>query len=149
MIEAFICNGMVGKLCKYLRMCGFDVLYQRESAKAQVQAMRENRILLTRNTKIKTKANVFLLESDNAHIQFKLVFDRFNMKESVNFFSRCLLCNELLAPVKKESVRKKVPYFTYQNIDEYAQCPKCSRIYWKGSHYQKMLSDIKKHLNLE
>jgi uncharacterized protein with PIN domain len=35
-----------------------------------------------------------------------------------------------------------VPYFTYKHFDEYAQCPQCDRVYWKGSHYKNMLKEV-------
>lgn len=139
----FLCNGMLGKLCKYLRICGVDTLYCNEGMKALLLARKENRIILTRNTQLKGKEGVFFVESEILPLQLKRIINHFNLTNSLNFFSRCLCCNELLIKVEKEKVRGSIPYYTYKNFNEFARCPNCTRIYWKGSHYEKMLREIK------
>ena len=73
----------------------------------------------------------------------KNIIDRYALQDEIQFFSCCLECNEKLTPVKKESVRDKVPYFTYKHFDEFTMCPNCQKVYWKGSHYKKMVKTIK------
>ncbi len=138
----FFCNGMLGKLCKYLRMCGIDTLYSNEGMKSLFQARKENRIFLTKNIKLKDKENVFFVESEILSVQLSTVIKYFNLKDHLNLFSRCLRCNEILINVTKEDIKNLIPFYTYKNFDEFAQCPKCRRVYWKGSHYQKMVQII-------
>ena len=142
----FLCNGMLGKLCKYLRICGIDTAYSNEGMKILIEAKKESRIILTKNTRLKGKEGVFFIEINNPVIQLKRIIAQFKLNDKLKFFSRCLLCNELLTPTDKESIKGKIPYYTYKNFDEFARCPKCQRVYWQGSHYQKMLEDIKKIL---
>jgi uncharacterized protein with PIN domain len=139
----FLCNGMLGRLCKYLRICGFDTLYSNEGIKALLQARQEGRILLTRNRQLKDKDRVFFLESESLPTQLGTLFREFHLKKELNPFSRCLCCNELLIPVEKENIKNYIPFYTYRNFNEFARCPKCQRIYWKGSHYQKMVDEIR------
>ncbi|MEO0094721.1 MAG: Mut7-C RNAse domain-containing protein [candidate division WOR-3 bacterium] len=140
----FLCNGMLGKLCKYLRICGIDTLYSNEGMKAFFLAKKENRIFLTRNTQLKDKEGVFFIESEVLPIQLNTIIKHFNLDNELNFFTRCLCCNELLVSIDKEGVKGVIPYYTYKNYNEFARCPRCHRVYWKGSHYQKMIQDIKK-----
>lgn len=142
----FLCDGMLGKLCKYLRICGVDTAYSNEGMKMLLAAKKENRVILTKNTHLKEKEGTFFIESDDPLIQLKYVIKEFGLKEKLGFFSRCLLCNELLVPVTKGKIRDKIPYYTYKNFDEFAQCPKCLRVYWQGSHYQKMREDLERFL---
>ncbi len=142
----FMCNGMLGKLCRYLRICGIDTTYSDQGIKALIVAKRENRIFLTRNTNLKKKENVFFISSENLFEQLNEIICKFNLTEEINFFSRCLCCNERLLAVDKERVRELVPFYTYKNFDEFAECPRCKRIYWKGSHYKKMVETIKKYI---
>ncbi len=137
----FICDRMLGTLCKYLRMSGFDTTYARDSKKALIEALQEERVLLTRNTRMRGQKHVFFINSDAPREQLRSVYDHFGLPDSMNFLSRCLLCNEPLKRAAKEDMRKLVPFFTYKNFDEFAQCPKCRRVYWKGSHYLKMKRD--------
>jgi uncharacterized protein with PIN domain len=140
----FICDRMLGTLCKHLRMSGFDTTYAGDSKKSFIEALREDRVLLTRNTRIRGHKNVFFITTGALHEQLRSVYDHFGLRDSMNFLSRCLLCNEPLKSAAKEDIRKLVPFFTYKNFDEFARCPKCRRVYWKGSHYQKMKRDIER-----
>ena len=46
----FLADAMLGKLAKYLRICGFDTAYRTVNDEDPVQwARKEGRILLTRN----------------------------------------------------------------------------------------------------
>ncbi len=134
---------MLGRLCKYLRICGFDTLYSNEGIKALLQARQEGRIFLTRNRQLKDKDRVFFIESESLPIQLGILFREFHLEKELSPFSRCLCCNELLTPVEKENIRNYIPFYTYRNFNEFARCPRCQRVYWKGSHYQKMVDEIK------
>lgn len=140
---------MLGKLCKYLRMCGIDTLYSNEGIKAFFQARKEGRVFLTRNTQLIDKEGVFFIEPEILPAQIRIVIKEFNLKDQLNFFSRCLRCNELLATVKKEEIKNLIPFYTYKSFNEFARCPKCLRVYWQGSHYERMVEEIKKLINNE
>ncbi len=144
----FLCNGMLGKLCKYLRMCGIDTAYSNEGVKAYLEARREGRIFLTRNSKLEGKEGVFFLQTEETSLQIKTVIRHFSLKDRLNFFSRCLRCNEPLEAITKEGIKGIIPYYTYQNFAEFVRCPRCQRIYWRGSHYEKMLQELKGLLEL-
>jgi uncharacterized protein len=57
-------------------------------------------------------------------------------------FSRCLLCNEELQPVAKGEVEGRVPDFIYRGYDSFHLCPRCRRIYWPGTHLEKMKREV-------
>ena len=142
MAKKFICNGMLGKLCKLLRICGIDTLYSNRGIVILVEARKERRVILTKNTRLRNGEGVFFIETSLPAVQLKNVIDKYNLQNEIRPFSRCIECNDKLVPVNKESVRDKVPYFTYKNFDEFAICSNCQRVYWKGSHYKRMLEDI-------
>lgn len=150
MVATFICNGMLGKLCKLLRMCGIDTAYSNQGMKILLEARQQARVVLTRNTHLRDKEGVFFLESSDSREQFQQVIEHFDLHKHMRLFSRCIECNSELKSVSKSSVRGKVPYFTYKNFTEFAECQTCGRVYWKGSHYKNMLKDIEdviKHKN--
>jgi uncharacterized protein len=66
------------------------------------------------------------------------VLDRFDLVRAINPFRRCMRCNEILRPISKEEIRDRLLPQTGQHFDEFYNCPKCGRIYWKGSHYSRM-----------
>ncbi len=91
---------------------------------------------------MRNKNGIFFVQTSNPTLQLKDVITHYNLQKDIRPFSRCIECNCLLKSVKKESIRDNVPYFTFKNFDEFAQCPNCERVYWKGSHYKRMLQEI-------
>jgi len=57
-------------------------------------------------------------------------------------FSRCAECNTPLIPASKESVRDTVPPYVFQTQRRFLRCPHCQRVYWRGTHWARMLSRI-------
>jgi hypothetical protein len=51
----------------------------------------------------------------------------------------------LLAPqrphgieARRPATRDRLPPRTAELYDDFRQCPRCSRVYWRGSHYRRM-----------
>jgi len=49
-----------------------------------------------------------------------------------------MACNSLLQPVSKEEARQVIPRRTAELHDKFQRCKQRDRIYWKGSHYDRM-----------
>jgi uncharacterized protein with PIN domain len=145
----FICDGMLGKLCKLLRIIGIDCAYSNEGMAILVRARKEGRVILTSNTKLQGRHDVFFIEAAEPVKQLRDVVATHYLWDEIMPFNRCIICNEPLKGVPKESIRGKVPYFTYKHFDEYAQCPKCERVFWKGSHYRNMLKEVESVLGVK
>lgn len=141
-MPAFVCNGMLGRLCKLMRMCGFDTAYSNEGTAILVQARRENRVILTRNARFKHKKDVHFLPAHDPLEQLHIVINTYDLRRSIDILSRCLSCNALLRAVDKKKVQDRVPYYTYRHFDEFSECPDCGKIYWKGSHQTRMIERI-------
>ncbi|HEC78412.1 MAG TPA: hypothetical protein ENI34_04625 [candidate division WOR-3 bacterium] len=140
--KRFICDGMLGKLCKLMRMCGIDTAYSNRGRSIIIEAKRDNRIVLTKNTLLKNKNGVHFLESTDPAVQLKNILIYYSLRNEIKLFSRCIECNCRLQVVDKETVKDKIPYFTYKNFKEFAQCPQCRKVYWKGSHYKNMKKKV-------
>ncbi len=143
MIRKFICNGMLGKLCKLLRICGIDAAYSNQGMAILLEARKQNRIVLTRNTRLQKKKEVFFMKTSDPVEQLEHIISEFKLKNRIAPFSRCIECNCKLKAVDKTLIRNSIPYFTYKHFDEFALCPNCRRVFWKGSHYKRMLKDIR------
>lgn len=141
-MPAFICNGMLGKLCKLMRMCGLDTAYSNEGTAILIHARREDRIILTRNTRFKDKEHVHYMKDSDPSEQLRRVIKEYHLEKRIKFLSRCLECNTLLRPVDKVTVQDRIPYYTYTHFTHFAECPNCHKIYWKGSHYKRMIDTI-------
>jgi uncharacterized protein len=142
---AFIADVMVGKLARWLRVLGFDVLYSNKYEDDEIIRISdaEGRLILTRDVQLARRApnRTLFIESGHYREQIQQVVRSLNLSD-FKAFSRCLECNAHLEEVDKEAVFEKVPPFVYLTQERFARCPSCDRIYWHGTHTQEMLKTI-------
>jgi uncharacterized protein with PIN domain len=140
-------------MVKWLRMMGYDTLaFNSGSDSAMVgAALREDRVILTRDTQIMKrravtsgKLKAVLITSDRPEIQACQVIEELNLDRDFSPFTVCLECNQILGPSSKAQVEGRVPPYVYQTQDQYMECPACHRIYWRGTHWQAMTRKIKR-----
>jgi uncharacterized protein len=143
----FICDVHLGRLAKYLRSAGFDTDYKSDLTDNQIIAIAvsEKRIILTRDrgllkNHLVTHGN--WIRSAYPREQFSEVIRRFDLKSSFKPFTRCLECNEVLLEVCKEEIISQLQTKTKKYYSSFKKCPICKRIFWEGSHYEKMRSYI-------
>ena len=48
----------------------------------------------------------------------------------------------LLEDVEKDQVRERIPPLAAELHDQFQRCRHCGRVYWKGSHYRRMVAWI-------
>lgn len=147
----FIVDENVGKLTKTLRMLGFDaVSFKGEDDSHLLRiALAENRIILTRDTHIlerqlvtSGKVRTMLIKSQIIREQISQVIDGLTLFSLIRPFTRCLEDNHILMSRTWEEVHERVPLYVRQTQKEYVECPKCGRIYWKGTHWQAMTKKL-------
>ena len=148
----FIADRTLGKLAKKLRVLGFDVVYWRGGnlEAALKAAAGDGRVLLTRSRRIPEEsegAQILVVEANDPQEQVLQVLSAFNLRpEAGQFFSRCLMCNEVLVPIPKGEAEGKVPDFIHRTYDSFHICPRCRRIYWPGTHFERMKKEMGKNL---
>jgi uncharacterized protein with PIN domain len=74
--------------------------------------------------------------------QLKEVFIRYDLKRNLNPFTRCMICNGEVVCVRKEEIESTLQPRTRSYYNEFRKCYNCGKIYWEGSHYEKMKSFI-------
>jgi len=139
----FITDVHLGKLARYLRMLGFDTLYDSFLEDEQIieWSVEQKRIILTRDLGILKNHRVkhgYFVRSTDPKEQAHEIVRRFDLKDKIAPFSLCMECNVVLQPVEKEAIRVQLPPETERTFDIFFQCPSCQRIYWEGSHHEKM-----------
>jgi uncharacterized protein with PIN domain len=139
----FTVDTHLGRLATYLRMLGFDALYEIgcDDRKLSRIAACESRILLTRDRGLLKRGQVtygYFVRATEPRLQLAEVLGRFNLSRAAVPFQRCLRCNTLLQPISKESICDRLPPRTAQAYHDFRICPGCDRLYWAGSHYEHM-----------
>jgi uncharacterized protein len=139
----FILDVHLGKLAAYLRMLGFDARYQScftDADLARISA-EEHRTLLTRDRELLKRGQVshgYWLRQTDSRRQTAEILDRFDLASAIQPFMRCMACNSLLEDVRKDQVGERIPPLVAELHNEFRQCRRCGRVYWKGSHYRRM-----------
>jgi uncharacterized protein with PIN domain len=136
----FIVTGELGRLAKWLRILGFDTVYvtQINPGSLIIQALRDDRIILTRNHRLPKSAGarIMLLGSERIKEQLQEVLHKLRLQpQPETFFIRCTICNEFLERIDKGSVKTQVPEYVFKTQEDFLVCPKCSRVYWQGTHW--------------
>ncbi|HTP01784.1 MAG TPA: Mut7-C RNAse domain-containing protein [Anaerolineales bacterium] len=139
----FVLDGHLGRLKSHLRMLGYDCLYETSYDDEQLLqlALAEDRVLLTRDRRLlmhKALQRGYLVRSLEPMQQFQEVVRRYSLIRWIRPFQRCIRCNHLLEPVEKQVIIDRLEPLTKLYFDEFHICPACRRIYWKGSHFEKM-----------
>lgn len=148
----FICDVHLGRLCKYMRMLGFDTLYSNQYTPQEMIALsiQEKRIILSRSfqlTRHKEVTHFYWIRSADPLEQIKDLVSKLDLSKLTDPLIRCLNCNHKLVPVVKPEILHRLEVRTSEYYNEFFICPDCDQIYWKGSHFENMLEFI--HQNLQ
>jgi uncharacterized protein len=145
----FVADVMLGRLAKWLRIGGFDVLYSNKFSDDELIAISnlEKRVLLSRDTRLlirKPVKDFIFLKSQDIQAQIRQVFDTLHISALSSPLTRCLSCNESLVDASRESVRGRVPRFVYETQPHFKSCPKCGKIFWAGTHRDAVVRTLTK-----
>ena len=138
----FLLEVHVGRLAAYLRMAGFDALYDNQASDAELASIvaREGRVLLSRDRYLLMRTAVdrgYWVRSPEPKQQLLEVVKRFDLAGSMRPFTRCLECNTILEEASRETLLERLPP-KIREKDVFRVCPSCQRVYWEGSHYERM-----------
>jgi len=148
----FVADVMLGRLAKWLRIAGFDVLYSNRFTDDELISLsrQDGRILLSRDTRLLVRRAVerfIFLETEEIQSQIRQVFKITHTRSLPGILSRCLSCNELLVAETREQVREFVPPFVFETQSQFKSCPTCGKIYWAGTHRQSVLHTLERLLH--
>ena len=132
-------------------MLGFDTLYSNSYDDFSLSRISRDhrRIILTRDRELLKRSMIthgYCLRSDQPMEQLLEVLKRFDLREKIRPFSRCLRCNSLLREIDRERAAASVPEYVARTYERYKTCPECGRIYWQGSHWEHMKSVLEASL---
>ena len=145
----FIADVHLGKLARYLRLCGFDTLFDTRYTDPEIMRISksEGRIILTRDRELLNNRKAIgglLVRSQDPGIQLKDVFDHLGLKSMVKPFTRCMECNGLIEEVSKEMIQDRLQPNTMLYYDRFFLCRQCDHVYWEASHFKRMKEYVDK-----
>jgi uncharacterized protein with PIN domain len=143
------CDAMLGGLAPWLRAAGYDAAWRKDWDDWDLIrfCQRENSILLTSDTGIFRIGIVRDGELPALWIphglrkteQLDYVLQKLNLPIRE---PRCMACGGGLAEVPKDQVRGQVPARSYDWLDHFYQCTRCGKIFWQGTHWQRIMEEL-------
>ena len=129
----FIASSSLGKLAAYLRLLGYDTLWQRfDDGDLLVDtALKEDRILLTQEKRLQQQVNatdVIVLKDESADEQLRALAKFYPLKSHTLGFALCSRCNVDLVSVEAE----------VHQTDSLYQCPLCEKTFRDSTHQRLM-----------
>ncbi len=150
----FVLDVHLGKLARHLRMLGFDSLWHPDYQDDVLErlAIDEGRVLLTRDRELHERtlktARSHYVQAIEPSAQLLEVLKAFSMIERVRsgqgFLTRCMECNSPILPMKAHHLTDRVPEHVLQQHEDFFLCPRCERVYWKGTHWTRMHDWVQK-----
>ena len=146
-----LCDQMLGTLAKWLRLFGFDTFYansEMEDEELLQVAKKEDSVIITRDKQLivrgkKEKLPVIEVNTTDLDEQLNLVLKNAAIDQKA-ILSRCSICNTILDEIEKSEVKGKVPTKIFERNEKFWFCSKCDKVYWMGSHYERILNKIEK-----
>ncbi len=144
---SFVLDVHLGRLARWLRLLGFDVKYRNDYEDPEIIqiALNEHRIILTRDRRMlfnSRVAHACWIHAVLPEAQVQEVLRRLDLFNQIKPFYRCTVCNGIIKKVNKMDIIDQLEPGTIRYYEEFFQCPDCSRIYWKGTHYERMTHQI-------
>ncbi|HKV87168.1 MAG TPA: DUF5615 family PIN-like protein [Candidatus Dormibacteraeota bacterium] len=142
----FLADCNVGRLARWLRALGYDASYHAriEDGALVREAAAESRVLLTRDRDLTRRrviqtgvVRAILIRDDDVIQQLRQVFAELGL-ELKEALTRCIECNAQLESRQAGLVAEQVPPYVRRTQSRYSQCPDCGRVYWAGTHWQRM-----------
>lgn len=149
----FIIDGMLGKLARWLRLAGHDVIYikelgvgiEKEDAALVEKAKLEGRILLTSDVELNGRARragvkSFLVSGNDVVSQLVEISKLGGQKVEIDLEnSRCPVCNGPLRTAEPREVEGSVPAAVAKSHRQFWVCSDCGKAYWRGGHWKNII----------
>jgi uncharacterized protein with PIN domain len=148
----FIVDRMLGTLCRYLRLMGYDAasanVYaegnRREDTLLLLLAREEHRLLLTRDRELARRGgeHAVLITGEDVMAQLRQLA-RAGVITPVLRLNRCSICNEYLRPASADEVNSASYAPKKKEQLDFYWCRRCRKLYWMGSHGKNLEKRLK------
>jgi len=145
----FLCDPSLGGLARWLRAAGYEAQVDEKVPGHRLpdEALQRGLVLLTTEAEVLERRIVV-----SGKLVVVWVPSALTMKEQLRMVmrdldlgrrdSRCMSCGGVLVPTPKEDVAPRIPPRTAKWLDEYFVCAECDRLFWQGTHWQRIAKTL-------
>jgi len=157
----FTADNTVGKLAHWMSLLGYDIIWDRRSAREIIDARRAGlaasgpqRLVLGRSPTLaedpSMREEFVPIESPYLVQQIRQAMQAFPMDFQKTLFTRCTHCNEILGGLLPlEKIRIELPLLVREYGSDFRRCPSCGQLYWRGTHTHRILEFLRDEVGLD
>lgn len=142
----FVCDASLGGLARWLRAAGYEADAV-GSNKNVADAGRRRPVLVTTDSRQAARMGVAEGEPELLWVpsslrrvrQLGVVLRDLDLEPRE---PRCMACGAELRRVPKQEVEARIPPRTARWKDEYFLCAGCGRLFWQGTHWQRIAEQL-------
>jgi uncharacterized protein with PIN domain len=149
----FLCDEMLTGLGRWLRIAGYDTLIIETIMNDQEilhLALQENRLLLTRDRhflNMGSQDSVIYLNSNTMEECVAELTKKLKINWLFSQFSRCIVCNTPFIEADPQLILEQAPPDVQNSSTKFWYCPNCQKLFWEGSHTERMYKQLQKWQN--
>ena len=138
----------LGHLARWLRTLGQDTYFQVDASRDDLhhQLEVEGSVFVTTSEELAHAVGaqkMIIVTQENAASQLQAISAVLEHPLEKAMFTRCVICNAPVHPVKRGDVRDRVPEAVVAKTDTFTMCPVCDRVYWEGTHTARLRRRLK------
>lgn len=140
----FLCDGSLGGLARWLRAAGYRAETTRGARDALLrESLRTGATLVTTDARLLDRKAVrdgvipalWVPSGLDVVRQLGMVLRDLGLRPRD---PRCMACGGGMETVQKADVAERIPPRTARWLDTYFVCGKCGRLFWKGTHWERI-----------
>jgi uncharacterized protein with PIN domain len=141
----FLCDWSLGGLARWLRAAGYEARQgaARQGDRLLEEAARGGFVLLTSESRLLDRSPpregavlaLWIPSALGKREQLAMLMRDLGLQPRA---ARCMACGGELRSTPKESVRARIPPRTALWRDEYFLCAGCDRLFWRGTHWERI-----------
>jgi len=140
-----MCDAMLGGLARWLRALGYEAIFEHgiDDAALVERASQEGGIVLSSDRPLFDRRPLRsgevrgLFVPRHAPVLDQAFYVLRELELGVRAL-RCMSCGGALAAVTRSDVAAEVPEKSLRAFDEFFRCEGCRRVYWRGTHFERI-----------
>jgi uncharacterized protein with PIN domain len=147
----FFCDSGLGGLARWLRGSGYEAFWEPSIDDYELlqRAQQLSATVLTTDSLLMERTVVrnhiipalWLPPTLSIPEALAFVFHEFGLKIGE---PRCMSCGGELRQENKDALKDRIPPKTFKWLDEYFVCSRCGKLFWRGTHWHKIQSELQK-----
>ncbi len=137
-LPGLLVDGTLGRLARWLRLAGYDTVFLKSTDHSVVmrEARAAQRVIVTRDQALARRCAMRVILIMGHEVTEQLNEVECELGPAAPAQTRCAVCNTPLESLSRQAAQPRVPPYVWRTQQVFHECPRCHRVYWRGSHWR-------------